>query len=69
MGEWMYKSTVSWPRHYSEVSGQLHALAALPPTERASGTHWIGGWVGGRIVEKILNPTGTRTPTPLSYSP
>jgi hypothetical protein len=24
-----------------EVSGQLHALAALPP-----GTHWIGGWVG-----------------------
>jgi hypothetical protein len=31
-----------------EVSGQLHALAALfPPTpeERAPGTHWISGWV------------------------
>jgi hypothetical protein len=23
-------STLSWPRHYLEVSGQLHALAALP---------------------------------------
>jgi hypothetical protein len=27
------------------VSGQLHAPAALPPGERAPGTHWIGGWV------------------------
>jgi hypothetical protein len=33
-----------------EVSGQLHALAALPPRERASGTHWIGDWVGPRAV-------------------
>jgi hypothetical protein len=31
MGEWMYRSTFSWPRHYQEVSGQLHAPAALPP--------------------------------------
>jgi hypothetical protein len=31
MGEWMYRSTFSWPRHYLEVSGQLHAPAALPP--------------------------------------
>jgi hypothetical protein len=31
----------SWPRHYREVRGQLHALAALAP-----GTHWIGDWVG-----------------------
>jgi len=30
-----------------EVSGKLHALAALPPGEspKAPGTHWIGGWV------------------------
>jgi hypothetical protein len=27
------------------VSGQVHAPAALPPGERALGTHWIGGWV------------------------
>jgi hypothetical protein len=31
MGERMYRSTFSWPRHYLEVSGQLHAPAALPP--------------------------------------
>jgi hypothetical protein len=43
-GEQMYRSTFSWPRHYLEVSGQLHARAALP-RERAPGTHWIRGWV------------------------
>jgi hypothetical protein len=32
-----------------EVSGQLHAPAALPPG-KAAGTHWIGGWVGPRGV-------------------
>jgi hypothetical protein len=32
-----------------EVSGQLHAPAALPLGEIAPGTHWIGGWVGPRI--------------------
>jgi len=31
-----------------EGSGQLHALAALPPKERACGTHWMGGWVDPR---------------------
>jgi hypothetical protein len=44
-GEWMYRSTFSWPRHYLEGSGQFHAPAALPPGKRAPGTHWIGGWV------------------------
>jgi hypothetical protein len=41
--------------------------------ERAPGTHWIGGWVDLRAgldeLEKILDPTGTRTPTPRSSSP
>jgi hypothetical protein len=32
-----------------KVSGQLHTPAALLP-EKASGTHWIGGWVGPRAV-------------------
>jgi hypothetical protein len=31
MGEWMYGSTFSWPRHYLQVSGQLHGPAVLPP--------------------------------------
>jgi hypothetical protein len=31
-----------------EVNGYLHATAALPPGEKAPGTHWTGGWVGPR---------------------
>jgi hypothetical protein len=31
-----------------EVSGQLHAPAALPKGKQPPGTHWIGGWVGPR---------------------
>jgi hypothetical protein len=27
------------------MSSQLHALAVLPPKERARGTHWLGDWV------------------------
>jgi hypothetical protein len=33
-----------------EVSGQIHAPAALPPEKGAPGTHRIGGWVGPRAV-------------------
>jgi hypothetical protein len=36
-----------------EVSGQLHAPAALPSRERAPGIHRIGGWVGPRAVLNI----------------
>jgi hypothetical protein len=35
-----------------EVSGQLHALAALPPGEIALGTHWIDLRAGLDEVEK-----------------
>jgi hypothetical protein len=31
-----------------ELSGKLHTPAALPPGVTASGTHWIGRWVGPR---------------------
>jgi hypothetical protein len=31
-----------------EVSGQLYALADLPPGERTPGAHCIGGWMGPR---------------------
>jgi hypothetical protein len=30
------------------VSGQIQAPAALPPGERALGTHWIGDWLEPR---------------------
>jgi hypothetical protein len=32
-----------------EESSQLHAPAALPPGERASNNHWIGGCRGPRV--------------------
>jgi hypothetical protein len=67
MGEWMCRPSFSWPRHYLEVSGQLHSPAAYP------GIHWIGGWVGHsrseKCEEKILGPTATRTRTHKSSSP
>jgi hypothetical protein len=31
-----------------EVSGQLHAPAALLQDKQPPGTHWIEGWVGPR---------------------
>jgi hypothetical protein len=31
-----------------KVNGQLQALVALPPRERAPRAHCIGGWVGSR---------------------
>jgi hypothetical protein len=44
--EWLYRSTFPCYWHELEVSGRLHASAALPIGERAPDTHWIGGWVG-----------------------
>jgi hypothetical protein len=46
----------------------------LSPKERTPSTHWTGGWVGPRVgldpgEEKILDPTGTRTPTRRSSIP
>jgi hypothetical protein len=32
-----------------EVNGQIHASATLPIGQRASGPHWIEGWVGPRV--------------------
>jgi hypothetical protein len=32
-----------------EVSGQVHAPAALPPGKEPPDTHWIGGWVGPSV--------------------
>jgi hypothetical protein len=51
------------------VSGQLHAPAALPPKKRALGTHWIGGWVGPRVIlEAVVKrkiPSPRREPNPI----
>jgi hypothetical protein len=74
MGEWMYRTTFSSPRHWLEVSSQLHAPSSLPPEknppvpigEEADGPQ---NRSGRRWEEKILDPTGTRIPTPQSSSP
>jgi hypothetical protein len=75
MGEWMYISTYSWPRHQSEVNGQLHAPGALPPGE-SSPPYPFNRRLGvpqdrsGRCgEEKNLAPTETRTLTPRPSSP
>jgi hypothetical protein len=44
----MYRSTFYLPRQLLEVSGQLHAPAALTHGKTAPSTHWTGGWVGPR---------------------
>jgi hypothetical protein len=52
-----------------EVSGQLHARAALLLGKVPPGTHWIGGWVGPRAVldavvkRKIPSPSRESNPT------
>jgi hypothetical protein len=49
-----------------EVSGQLHALAALPPRDKAPGTHWIGGWLGSRAVLDAVVKRKIPSPRPES---
>jgi hypothetical protein len=57
----------SWPRHYMEVSGQLHVPAALLPGKHAPvpSDRKIGGpqsRSGCRGVEKNISPRGNRIP-------
>jgi hypothetical protein len=46
MGKWVYGSTLYSPRHYLEMSSQLHGPCRFNPGENAPGTCCIGGWVG-----------------------
>jgi hypothetical protein len=47
-----------------EVSGQLHAPAALPSNEMAPYTYWIGGCVGpGAVLDTMVK---REIPSPLS---
>jgi hypothetical protein len=68
MWEWMYRSTFHRPRHYLDLSGQLYAMVALSPEKkkRYPLDRRLGGPQSrpGRYEEvKVLDPTGTRTPT------
>jgi len=51
-----------------EVSGHIHASAALTPKKEHPGTRWIGGWVGSRArldtVRKRKIPSPRRESNP-----
>jgi hypothetical protein len=67
MGECMYRSTLSWPRHQDAGEWSASRSGRFTPEEKSPGTHWTGGWVDPRAglddVEKIPDPTGARTRT------
>jgi hypothetical protein len=71
MEEWMYSTILSLPRVGRKCSASRPGSFTL--RKRAPGTHWIGGRVrprtGLKNVEKILDPTRTRTPAPRSSIP
>jgi hypothetical protein len=62
MGEWMYRPTIYWSRHYFELSSQLHAPPLYPryPLGRRLGGPQSRS---GRYEVKILDSTGTPTQT------
>jgi hypothetical protein len=71
-GEWIYRFTLSWPRHYLWVI----SFTPLPLYPRGKSPRYpldrrLGGpqsRSGRRGEEKILDPPGTRAPTPRSSS-
>jgi hypothetical protein len=73
MGEWRYRTTSPWPRHYMEVNGQLHAQASLPPRGNIHGTHWTeAGWTQMPVWTRGSENSWsmwTQTPTPSVVQP
>jgi hypothetical protein len=47
MGEWMYRSTLSWLRHLL-LSGQFTPLPLYPRRKSPPCPHCIGGWIDPR---------------------
>jgi hypothetical protein len=50
LGEWMYSCTHSLTSALDGGEWSASRPGRFTPRERASGTHWIGGWVGPRAV-------------------
>jgi hypothetical protein len=48
--EWMYSSTHSLTSALDGGEWSASRTGHFTSRERASGTHWIGGWVGPRAV-------------------
>jgi hypothetical protein len=75
MGEWMYRSTCSSPRHYLEVSVQFRAQRRfiLPGKERPEPIGYDVGWVPEQVwktwrVEKSC-PNRDRNSDPSDIQP
>jgi hypothetical protein len=69
VGEWMYRSTFSWPRYYLEV--QLYAMVALTAGIQYASDRKLGGpqiRTGRSGERKTLDSTRTRSPFPRSSS-
>jgi hypothetical protein len=62
LGEWKYRSTHSLTSALDGGDWSASSSDHFNPRERVPGTHWIGGWVGPRVVldvvvkRKIPNP-------------
>jgi hypothetical protein len=66
MGEWMYRSTFCYLGS-SWSYGQPHAPTAVPQEkEPPVSIEYEAGLAPRHGEEKIIDPTGTRTPTPVS---
>jgi hypothetical protein len=63
MMEWRYSSLHFEPFLYIE-NGELHSRVALPPGEKAPGTHWIEVWVGPRFGLGAVEKRKYLAPTP-----
>jgi hypothetical protein len=54
MGEWRYISTHSLTSAVDGGEWSASRPNRFTPRERASGTHWIGGWVDPRAVLDVV---------------
>jgi hypothetical protein len=73
--EWTYSSTHSLTLVLDGGEWSASRPGRFTPIERASGTHWIGGWVGPRAVldavvkKKIPSPRRESNPRTLIVQP
>jgi hypothetical protein len=75
LGERRYSSTHTLTSALDGDEWPVSRPGCFTPGERASGAHWIGGWVGPEPVwtqwwrENFPTPAGTRTPHHAARSP
>jgi hypothetical protein len=75
LGEWRYSSTHSLTSALDGSEWSASRPSRFTPRERATGTHWIRGWVGLRIVldavvkRKIPSPRRESNPRTLIVQP